>query len=234
MASAIHTVVNPPSDHLDVSTCRPWALMFVLSCSCYGVRPVTATTSQTNEVVMSATTVPMDGSFVTFDDATIDLLDFLFRVPQTGVISTNGSVWGGYEELVIESATIQPGVGYSTLFGSSLGGGVFTFLAGPTDIDGVYSATDLDAILPDINNLPINVTDTSLINGTIDTNLVELEMLGITLAAIPGAGFGETQDLIVKADILFVGEIVPEPGTAALLSLGVVGLAIRSRNARKA
>lgn len=194
---------------------------------------VTATTSVTGQTVMSATTVPMDGSFVTFDDATIDLVDFLFTVPQTNTISLNGAVWGGYEELVIESATIQPGVGYGTLFNNDLGGGVYTFLAGPTDIDGVYSTTDLDGVLPPINNLPINVTDTSLINGTIDTNQLTLELTGITLATLPGAGFGESEDLVVKADILFTGQI-PEPGSAALLSFGVTWVAIRARRTRKA
>ena len=190
---------------------------------------ITATTSVTGTSVLGPVTVPMDGVFVEFDTAPISLVDFLFTVPQTPTLTLSG--WGGYENLVIESGTLQPGVGFSTLFGANPAPDVYTFLAGPVDIDGVYSATDDDAILPDIMNLPISVTDSSLINGTVNTDLMTLELTGITLATLSGAQFGEAEDLNITADILFNGAI-PEPGTAALLSLGVVSLAIRSRNQR--
>ena len=190
---------------------------------------ITASTELSNQLVMS-TTVPMDGVFVTFDQAGDgELTDFLFSMPQTPVLTLTG--YGPYDELVIESSTIQPGIGYNNLFNTDQGGGIYTFLAGPTDIDGIYSVSDSGGILPPQNNVPINLTDDSLINGTVDLNSLSLELLGITLLSIEGAPFGESENLIVKGDFTLIGA-VPEPGTAALLSLGMVSLGIRSRQAR--
>ena len=66
---------------------------------------------------------------------------------------------------------------------------------------------------------------------TVDLNSPSLKLLGITLFSIDGAAFGESENLIVKGDFTLIGA-VPEPGTAALLSLGMVSLGIRSRKAR--
>jgi hypothetical protein len=63
--------------------------------------------------------------------------------------------------------------------------------------------------------VPLSFSNPSL-NATVDTNLITFELLGVTLGFIPGYLVGETEDLIVKGDITFVGA-VPEPGTGSLL-----------------
>jgi hypothetical protein len=65
----------------------------------------------------------------------------------------------------------------------------------------------------------------------VDTNLITFELLGVTLGFIPGYLVGETEDLIVKGDITFVGA-VPEPGTGSLLGFGILGLAMRHARGR--
>jgi len=190
---------------------------------------ITAVTSTTVTTIVSATEVDLDGDFVTFDATTIDLTDLLLTIPQSDIIAL-ANPYGDYEEFRIESASIQDGLGFMTVFGNDEGGGVYTFAAGPLDIDGVYSAFDLDNLVADVLNAVVPFTDNSFISGSIDINTGTLTLTGITLAILPGGAFGETEDLQIKADITFVGsEPIPEPSTALLVGLGLVGLASSRR-----
>jgi len=199
-----------------------------------GSATVTANTSVTSAVVLEATVLPLDGAFVTFDDATFELLDLCFTIPTSSVLNVSPSAggYGGYDQFVIDSATIKPGVGYTPIFGVPLGGGVYSYLAGPLDIDGTYSAFDSNGITPTVWYQSAPFTDDSLLNGTLNTNTFTLELNGITLTEFPGAFVGEAEDLVIKADIIFIGA-VPEPGTGLLMGMGLVGLAMRSRRATR-
>ena len=178
--------------------------------------------------VLAATQVALDGVFVTFDSATIDLVDFKFTVPTTGVLSLSGA-YGPYDQFVIESAMLQPGSPYSTVSGMDLGGGSYSFAAGFVDIDGVYSASHTSGSPLPISNVSVPFTDDSFISGFINVTTGDLQLTGITLAILPGSLFSETEDLIVKADIVFTGAL-PEPGTTVFLGAGLVAAAAYRRN----
>ena len=193
-----------------------------------GFATINAVRLDTLAEVLEPTQIDLDGSYVIFDEDTITLTDFLVTVPATGTIPLT-IPYGGNTQFRIESASLQPGDGFAT-FGSVDGPGQYSFFAYPVDINGVYS------IPPDITNYPVPFTDdSSAISGSIDVNMGYFTLTGITLTELPGAAFEEAGDLQVKADITFTGMfVIPEPGTAGLLGLGLIGIAAarRSRGAR--
>lgn len=194
-----------------------------------GSMTITGVTSDSGTTIITPTLVPLDGVFVTFDATTIDLSDLLLTVPTTVNLGVTGA-WGLYDSYQIESASISPALGYSTVFGAQTGPGTFIFAAGPLAIDGIFNAYDSTLATPDLIGAPFPFTDSSFISGSIDLNTGTLTLTGLTLAVIPGALFGEIENLEIKADITFVGmNPIPEPSTALLVGLGLVGLASSRR-----
>jgi hypothetical protein len=224
-----------------VTICLLWALLIAgpafATPTTYtftgGYVEISAVRVGSGAVILSTTQIPMSGSFVDFDDgggnpANIELSDLLITIPTTSPISLD-IPYGGYDTFVIESADLSPAAGYSTLFVQDLGGGFYTFAAGPLDINGIYAASDSNNVNPALMNIVVPIPDNSLLQGVImDTNTGTLTLSGLTLATLPaGAFIGETEDLQFKADITFYG--VPEPGTGLLLGLGLIGLASSRR-----
>jgi ABC-type xylose transport system permease subunit len=64
----------------------------------------------------------------------------------------------------------------------------------------------------------------SIINGSLTMN-------GVTLVALDGAAFGESEALQVIADIQIA--MVPEPGTALLLGLSLAALSAATREKKR-
>ena len=192
-----------------------------------GTATITATAGATT--ILSGTIVPLTGVFVEFDSAGAGSLDdFLITLGPTATLALD-TAYGGFDQVVIESADVSPGIGFTNLFNQNLGGGLYSVLASPLDTNGVYSASDSTLTNPPVNNVPVPFTDTSSINGSVNIVMGTLELTGITLTSLPAGLFpGESDDLVVKADLAFTG-VVPEPGTGLLVGLGLIAIATRRR-----
>ena len=192
-----------------------------------GSARITVTRSSDGSLVIDED-ILLDGAFVTFDPATPALVDFDIRAGSTGPFAMLQS-YAGFDTFTIESLSITPGASYANTFFSMTGPTTYSFLVGPVDVGITYSAFNSGGPPPaPVSNSPLPTVGDSFLNGTLDTDTMALELLGITLAEIPGGAFGESDNLILKADITWSG-VVPEPGTASLLGVGLVLLSARRR-----
>ena len=189
-----------------------------------GSAKITATAGATTVV---DATIFLDGIFVTFDAAVPSVIDFSFTAPQSAPIAML-TEYGGYDTFVVESATIDPGVGYSNFSVTPAGVDMWNFFIGPVDVAGVYSASHTSGLPLPVMNVAAPFVGSSFLSGSINTSTMVFELLGITLTELSGLDFDEDDDLIVKADITWTGT-VPEPGTATLLAAGLAGISIRSK-----
>ena len=193
-----------------------------------GSADVTATRTSDNSLVVDIQDLALGGLYVTFDADAPSLMDFSITVPMSGAISTL-QPWGGFDTFVIESASITPGAAYTSTFVTQTSPTMFSFLVGPVDVVGVYSAyNSAGGPASGVSNVPVPFQGGSFLNGTIDTDNMTLELLGITLTQLPGFFFGESDNLIVKADITWTG-VAPEPSAPVLFMVGalVVGFVRR-------
>ncbi len=168
--------------------------------------------------------IPLGGSFVRFD-------------PNA---SANGTLIGFS---LIPSGTIELDLDESvtTLDSISILSADFTEAPGATaDLNG-FSQFTIDSLMSaEISGVLANGDPfgpaflpslESVASGSlfISGSQLELNMNGINLARFAQVGGGP--DVLIKADFQFLG-IVPEPGTALLLGLGLAGLAARSSRGR--
>jgi hypothetical protein len=173
---------------------------------------------------LGTATLNLNGVFATFDAALPSLTNFQFTTaPNQWITLVN--LFGGFDQIWVNSGSLVPGTGYGTVSGTNLGSGHYLVSVAPVVVNGVYTGRNSQ------NNtsagpFPISYTNATPLNATIDVIGGNFTLQGITLGIVPVPG--EQFPAVIKADITFRGATpVPEATTGALLALAAVGLLAR-------
>ena len=169
----------------------------------------------------SPVVVNLGGSFVEFEPLT-DTLTGLELEPVGAFTLDLDQTIVGYDVIEVSNAMLVEAVGATSVVSG----------AGSFNIDTVITA-DIQGIggpppLTSINSLNSSTGGSLFISGT----ELELAVFGVTLATFESL-VNPGQFIDLKADFTFFG-VVPEPGTATLLGLGLAGLASARRRPRRA
>lgn len=194
---------------------------------------VTITLSSVAGTHLTLTNVPFTG-YVTFDDAVPEVTNLNFAIGSQGP-HTLTLPYAGYDNVILHGATLGTVVGYDgtnvVLQAAGPPADNYFYNIGPLQGLGTFSASDSGGPPPpNIVNQPFTVPFPNA-TGTIFVNTVtgNLTMMGITIGVVPNPIFG---NLVIKGDF-HLAAAIPEPGTAVLLGIGLVGLLAGGRWARR-
>ena len=166
-------------------------------------------------------TTGLSGS-VTMDVAARTVDSFSISITPNTVLNFCGTcTYAGQSSVTIESALISSSDPF-TGTAVDLVSGLFTFTGENADVNGVYSVG--------AGSIPITYGGTPI--EFVVNSLGTVVVTGQSLGAIDGSAFGEPEPLNVAASLTMVlgtAVPIPEPGTAALLAMGLLGLAASRR-----
>ena len=173
-----------------------------------------------------------EDDFAEFDVAPVGLSDFQFTandIQDQAITQLFGGgalpgLWGWFNIDIDVVAT--PGAGY-TFGGSDLGGGDYFLTGTNVDLTGTISIDHWDGYSKNVTlTFPTYEADANLLSNVLTLDKISLG--GVILT--DEHGHDRTIELV--ADVMFVGTVIPEPGTALLVGLGCGVLALRRRAVR--
>lgn len=186
---------------------------------------VTITATVGGNPVAGPATIGLTGTVVRIDEGALVLNRIELATGSSGSIAI-APPYLGFTSINIDFANLLALNGTLSLFDPGPPNG-YNYSINNVAVSGQFDATN---VIPmnSINNAPFGFVNPAA-SGTlyVDTN-VALVLDGITIGSIDPDGPGGFDPLVLKGDFIFEG-VVPEPGTAMLLALGLAGFAARGR-----
>ena len=181
---------------------------------------------------LATATVSLSGtSTITVDDVTNEILGMDF-ILVGGTVLNLSSAYGGYDTVTLDAVTVATGPSSSIV--KQTVGTQYTFVATGIGVVATYSASDSGGVAPPAPGQPISF-DTNF-NGAYDTTTSTVTMFAVNLGVVPGAAFGEPEDLMITGDFSVEGgsgSLVPEPSTGLLFGVGAALLAAAGRSSTR-
>ena len=166
------------------------------------------TIGSTNGVALIGDSITVDAAALTLDAIRLDI------APTTITLSEH---FGGYDQIVVESALIEGDIGFSTITAIGIPT-LFTAVAGSLTVTGSWGASDSLGVSPTVSGNLITFPVVSVIAVVNANPAVELD--SVTINSIDGTPFGHPgEHLTIVAT--YVVE-TPEPTTGLLLTLGLL------------
>ena len=212
-----------------------WLLLAVPSAGAAPILYSVTSGSATVEVLVGgvsigqATNVAVTGS-VSVDSGAL-LLDSvnLSLAPNTSL--TLSASYGGFDQITIEAAALTSDGGFASVLPPvPVSPSTFGVYAGSLTVSGSWAAADSGGVRLPVSGVPITYP-VPVLSAVVSTNPL-LNIQSVTLTALNGGDFGESQDLVVLAS--FAVFAIPEPGTGLLAGLGLALLAGARRRRRAA
>lgn len=188
-----------------------------------GSATVTATSGTST---LGVATLTLNGVFADFDSATGMLTDFQFTTTPNQWIVLN-TVYGGYDQVWVNSASVVPGTGFQTLATTQISPGHWNVSVMPVDVNAVWTGRNSQTNAT-AGPFPLTYTNATPLSATIDAISGTFTLQGITLGVIPVPG---ESPVTVSAVMTFQGATpVPEPAAFGVVALAGLALAFaRSR-----
>lgn len=190
---------------------------------------VTVTASVSGVDIAGPVVIATNGSFVTLDEGALALSSIQLSAGSSGAIPIGGGGYAGYTSITIDFASLSATGGTLALFDAGPPAG-YTYSIANVAISGQFDAVNTNPFLS-LTNAPFGFLNPSASGSLYVDTGVAIALDGITLGSIDPDGPGGLAPIVLKGDFLFNG--VPEPGTALLLGLGLVGVGTRRRSARR-
>ena len=189
---------------------------------------VTLTATVGGVDITDPVTAALDGLQVTVDEDAPELSSI--DLTATGPISLAFSpAYLGFSEITIESLSISGSAGLLVPVTPGPPSSEYFFLVDPLDVTLVVSGSGSVELV----STPVSSDAAGSGSLFITPSLQELSLSGITLAALQPVG-ANTSPLVLKADFVFSGSPIPEPGAAMLFAIGVTVISAgRSESLRR-
>ena len=184
-------------------------------------------------VTLLGTTVGQLTGSITLDNAAQTIND-LSLTTSADMPLTLSIPYGGYDQITINSASLNSDVGFGPLAPALPIGNAYQALSGGLNVQGSWSATDSFGVNPASTGVPINFAVQS-VTSIVDASLFTVTINQVTLNSLAGISFGEPENLTVVASYLLSTSTlppIPEPGTALLTGFGLVLMAASARYQR--